>query len=542
MSTKLRSLLTRLTAGASLGVVATSIAISPAWSQTSGASSAEKKSDAPKTSSADKSAAEKGPGSTAKSASSDKSSAKTGAKSPASPTTPGATKSSAATQNKILPGDTKPSTTTPAVPTPSASNGSSPAAPTRATNDAAADAARTTRDAVRETTRDATRSIPEDRRDPTTRSDRDFDRLSAPRSNQDANRRAITGDADTDRRSARDVARDHLPDADRADFRDADRLDADRRDARRASYNSHSFDARVDVNTFRAPDLGLWFDRSARDGLVIADVAATGPITRLGFREGDRIVQVHGHRVRSERDFVRYLFDEDLRDERVEVVVLRNGREQVIHVEPVVLLEEMHVAHHDPLEEIGIIVDDRYDDRVVVWKVLPRSPAYYAGVRPGDVIATWHGRRISRPDSFVQIVTQSDPGEVAIGVRRDNRVRDLQIEVPDLAAQSSRRTALRPNFNDRLEDRLERREERRELRDERREDRLENRLDAPYGPGVGPGADVNIDAPGAGVRIRRPATVPGTPGAGVQVETPAGDINIDANRGGGIVPRFRNPR
>src|SRR5690606_8458357 len=91
--------------------------------------------------------------------------------------------------------------------------------------------------------------------------------------------------------------------------------------------------------------------------------------------------------------------------------------------------------------------------------------------------------------------TSSDPGEVAIGVRRDNRVRDLQIDVPEFQASASRRTAYRPNYNDPQEMRQERREDRREFREERREDRRE------YGPGFAPGADINIGTPGAGVQI-----------------------------------------
>jgi len=385
-------------------------------------------------------------------------------------------------------------------------------------------------------------------------SDRQSDRYSSDRDDRqnytrDSDRRSTTRDTDSEygRNSSRDVARDDWQSdsrASRADYRDSDRYSGARRDASRASYSSNSYSS-VDVNTFRAADIGLWFNTGARGSLVISDVATSGPIARLGFEEGDRIVEVHGQRVRSEREFVRYLLDEEIRDERVEVVVIRDGQEEVVYVEPSVLIQETHVAQHDPLEEVGIVIDDRYDDRVVVWKVLPRTPAYYAGVRPGDVITTWHGRRISRPDSFVQVVTQSDPGEVAIGVRRENRVRDLQIDVPEFQAQATtgRQTSFRPDFDDNLDDRLDRREDRREFREERREDRFENRQDNNYGAGFGAGADVNIGTPGAGVRINRPGYAPGynAPGSGIQVQTPAGDINVDTNRsGGGILPRFRN--
>ena len=87
--------------------------------------------------------------------------------------------------------------------------------------------------------------------------------------------------------------------------------------------------ARIDL---RAPDIGLWFNGSPRDSLVISDVSSRGPIARLGFREGDRIVSVNGHRVAREADFIDYLFGAD-RD-RVEVIVNRDGRDETIWVEP----------------------------------------------------------------------------------------------------------------------------------------------------------------------------------------------------------------
>jgi len=74
--------------------------------------------------------------------------------------------------------------------------------------------------------------------------------------------------------------------------------------------------------------------------------------------------------------------------DRVPVVVSRDGREETIYVQPSVLTEDYGYTEVDPMEQFGIVLDDRYDDRIVVWKVVPRSPAYYAGIREGDVITT----------------------------------------------------------------------------------------------------------------------------------------------------------
>jgi S1-C subfamily serine protease len=208
----------------------------------------------------------------------------------------------------------------------------------------------------------------------------------------------------------------------------------------------------------------MWFNTTA-DGLIISDVNTTGAIAKFGFREGDRIVSVNGQRIAREADFTRFLFAEEVRNERVEVVVIRGGREQVILVQPTVFIEEFETVRHDPLEHFGIILDDRFADRIVVWKVVPRSPAFYAGIRSGDVITTFHGRRIASPREFVSVVETVDPGMVAVDVMRNERARRIQVDVPRIEA----RTALRPNIDTGIERRQERREDRRDDRQDRRD-------------------------------------------------------------------------
>jgi hypothetical protein len=184
------------------------------------------------------------------------------------------------------------------------------------------------------------------------------------------------------------------------------------------------------VAEIRSPDIGIWFDPSATDSLVIADIAPTGPIARLGFQEGDRILEVNHVKVTRETDFIKLLFATKARDGRVDVLIWRKNKEMVITVEPALLREEYVAIRHDPLEDLGVVVDDRYDDRVVVWKVIPRSPAFYAGIRPGDVITRFGDHRVAARAGFGEIVADIHPGMLAIEVDRARRVRPIQIEVP----------------------------------------------------------------------------------------------------------------
>jgi S1-C subfamily serine protease len=113
-----------------------------------------------------------------------------------------------------------------------------------------------------------------------------------------------------------------------------------------------------------------------------------------------------------------------------------------------------------------LVVDDRYDDRIVVWKVMPRSPAFYAGFRPGDVVTTFRGQPVAQRQAFVESFTSLEPGMVDFEVRRGDRVRPLQVEVPGSANVGS------ANVGSADVERIsERREQRIENRVNRRNDR-----------------------------------------------------------------------
>jgi hypothetical protein len=296
-----------------------------------------------------------------------------------------------------------------------------PKAPARAAADAAVD---TPREAAREAARD-TRAAARDAAD-------------AARTTP-AEARATPAEA---RREGREAARD-TRDAVR-DARDAGR--ATGRDVREAARDARAdarAAARVDIDNLRAADIGLWFNArgAAADGLVISDIAADGAIAQVGFREGDRIISVNDQRVASEADFLRFLRAEDLRDQRVKVVVFRGGREQIVYIQPSLIYGE--AVAFDPLWQYGLVIDERYNDRIVVARVYPRTPAYYAGLRTGDVIVSLGGQRIANVAALADAFRAPD-GRVALQVSRGNRTRDIEI---DSNANIEARTTLRPNVD-----------------------------------------------------------------------------------------------
>ena len=330
------------------------------------------------------------------------------------------------------------------------------------TKDEAREAAKESRDEARDNVRDAERGTRDVARDNRERGARDGDR---------------DKDDDRDRKERNDAEDDRS----RNDDRDrADRGKSYERGSDRGSFRSQDM---------RSADMGIWFDRSSRDALVISDVSTRGAIAKLGFREGDRIVSVNGRRVKREADFIEYLYADDVRNTRVKVIVLRDNAEETIIIEPNVFVEEYSTpTQQDPLERFGIILDDRYSDRLVIWKVIPRSPAYYSGMRAGDVITTFHGKPVKAHQEFVQTVQTMKPGPVDVVVDRNKQARTYQVEVPQ--------------FNDKRAGRDVNVERPNQRREERVEDRVDRRNDGAAGEGTRNGS-VRTQPQNQGGRVPR---------------------------------------
>lgn len=298
------------------------------------------------------------------------------------------------------------------------------------------------------TTQEARETVRDTRKDKTetTRDTRQDARGTAQDSRQDGRETAQTNrDGAEKNRDARQDGREGAQDARREGF---DAAKGTRRDSREtiADARETARDARRDARTealrnLRTADLGLWFNNNTSvKGLVISDVAVEGAIAKAGFKEGDRIVSINSQPVATQEEFMRLLLAENLREQQATIVVMREGKEQSISLNAALLVHEM--ATHDPLWRSGIVLDDKDPNRVVVLKVYPRTPAFYAGLRSGDVITGVRGQRISRIADLVQGFA-SGTGNIGLQVNRANRDRDLEINTTDEAADI--RTVLKPN-------------------------------------------------------------------------------------------------
>jgi S1-C subfamily serine protease len=176
---------------------------------------------------------------------------------------------------------------------------------------------------------------------------------------------------------------------------------------------------------------------------VISDVATSGPIARFGFQEGDQIVSINGQRITTEREFIDLLVSPQIQNQRVQIVVWRDDQRVPVWVEPWVLMqsESSTYAQADPLEPLGIVLDDRYQTPVV-WKVTTQSPAYYSGIRSGDVIVAWNRQYVSDHQDLINLVQQTQANEFPVQISRNRQLRVVTLEV-----DGQGRTALRPTYD-----------------------------------------------------------------------------------------------
>jgi hypothetical protein len=309
----------------------------------------------------------------------------------------------------------------------------------------ARDSAQAAREVARDTARD-TRQASQETRENTREGNRDT-RQGSQELRQDARGTARDnrqGNQDN-RGTARDTVRDN---------RDATR--DTREGARDVAQDSRENvrDARRDVREsrrefraerIRSGDLGLWL-RQAANRLLISDVASSGAITKAGLKEGDQIISVNGQHVATEREFVDRLFASQDNDQPVPVVISRNGKQETIQIQPKTFVDEYMVGDTNSLHQYGIIIDDSVPDHLKVKAVVPRSPAFYAGVRSGDEITGLRGERIKQIADLVRGLASSVGSSTQLDVNRNNQTRQLDIEIPDENAGEAR-TALKPNLD-----------------------------------------------------------------------------------------------
>lgn len=100
----------------------------------------------------------------------------------------------------------------------------------------------------------------------------------------------------------------------------------------RAQTALDRLESRLEVNSTARPQLGLMSDERNRQlGVLVHKVLPDSPAERAGFREGDQIIEIDKHVIRSNADIAVSLADKR-RNDRFEATVLRSGRALVLTI------------------------------------------------------------------------------------------------------------------------------------------------------------------------------------------------------------------
>ena len=188
------------------------------------------------------------------------------------------------------------------------------------------------------------------------------------------------------------------------------------------------------------PELAKSFGLKKAEGAVITQVIKDSPADKAGLKEGDIIMEYRGKKIKSLRELPRMVAATPP-GTVVTLKVLRNGRLKTLKVKIGTMPQEeaslaepggeqlklgLKVAPIPPevSQKTGIT------GGVYVTQVEPGTPAYDAGIQPGDIILRVNRKRIRSLADFREAMARIKPGEVvAFLIRRGNSSFYVAIQV-----------------------------------------------------------------------------------------------------------------
>lgn len=173
-------------------------------------------------------------------------------------------------------------------------------------------------------------------------------------------------------------------------------------------------------------DLASAYNLDRPRGAFVASVIDGSPAQKAGIQVEDIILTFNNKGVRH-ADALPPLVGSVVPGSTVEMVVLRNGKEQSLPVTIDALQQDKDVASaHGSMDKpvdadrLGVVVSDADEQQlaelkvefgVVVSEVMPGSPAAEAGVQAGDVIASLAREPIDSVEKLSSVIADVDAGQ-----------------------------------------------------------------------------------------------------------------------------------
>ena len=168
------------------------------------------------------------------------------------------------------------------------------------------------------------------------------------------------------------------------------------------------------------PELAKQFDLANDHGALIGDISPKGPADKAGFKSGDVILEFN-HKTVADSRHLRLQVADTTPGTAVPVQVMRDGKKQTLSLTVKELPGSEQIAKNDSTSKDnsdslnGVTVSDidgqarnRLDlpqniKGAVITDVDQDSPAYDAGLRPGDVIVEINRKPVTNADQAVKL-------------------------------------------------------------------------------------------------------------------------------------------
>lgn len=168
------------------------------------------------------------------------------------------------------------------------------------------------------------------------------------------------------------------------------------------------------------------------EGVLVYRVESKSPADKVGLKAGDVIVSLNGKKIRDTRELVRYIFR--LKPgTQADLTYFRKGKE----IEATIVIGERrgeggfrHRASAIRTETVqwrGVVVEELPEEAKEEWGpetqgvfvsgVKEGSPAYLAGIRPGDVIDEMNKKKVLKLKDFYNVI-KSTKKEVLVHTQR----------------------------------------------------------------------------------------------------------------------------
>jgi len=170
--------------------------------------------------------------------------------------------------------------------------------------------------------------------------------------------------------------------------------------------------------------LGVVLSEESSDGkgVEVKEVFEESPAEKAGIKEGDILVKIDGEKISSANDVRRYLRKLE-EDKEVSIDLLRDGKEITVQATPD-KRTTMKLARAFGRNYLGVDLQELNPDLagyfqtdaktgVLVTRVEKDSPAEKAGLKAGDIITSFNGKKTTTPDDLRDELRELEEGDAA---------------------------------------------------------------------------------------------------------------------------------